>query len=130
MKVTKAFLQSALNTNVVELRFRRRNPKPGWKGFRRMLCTNNRVILNSAPGRIALHYSPPSQFPPFIPGNYNLVTAWDLFWQEYRNINCDACDVITLIPVVTEEDIKKFWEYFNIQLESMSPGQKVAFMNN
>lgn len=129
MRANRPFLESALNTNVVELRFRRRRTKPGWKGFRRMLCTNNRTILNSAPGRIALHFDPPTSQPPFTPSNYNLVTTWDLFWQEYRNINCDACDIITIIPVNTEEEIASFWNYFNLYLESMSPGQKINFMN-
>lgn len=129
MKVTRPFLESALRSNVVELRFRRRNAKPGWKSYRRMLCTNAINILNSAPGRIALHFKPPSQPPPFVPASYNLVTTWDLFWQEYRNISCEAVDAITVMPVSTKEDIDKFWNYFNLYLESMAPGQKVTFMN-
>lgn len=129
MKATRPFLYSALQNNVVELRFARRHMKPGWKGYRRMLCTNAMHILNSAPGRLALHFKPPSQPPPFNPNSFNLVTTWDLFWQEYRNINCDQCDVITMMPVVSKEDIDKFWNYFNMYLESMSPGDKVNFMN-
>ena len=129
MKVTRIALEAMLNKNVVELRFSRRHLKPGWKQYRRMLCTNNTQLLYSAPGRIALNYQPPSRSPPFVPAHYNLVNTWDIFWQDYRNISCDAVDVVTMIPLTNEEEADKFWNYFNLYLESMSPQQKMNFMN-
>ena len=129
MKIGRTALFMLLKENVVELKFHRRHKKPGWNDNRRMLCTTNTKILNSAPGRIALHFKPPHGPPPFNAANYNLVTAWDLFWQEYRNISCEACDVITVMPIKTTEEQDEFWQYFNHYLESMGGGQKTNFMN-
>ena len=129
MKMGRGALYALLKENVVEIRFHRRHGKPGWKDYRRMLATTDTTLLNSAPGRLALHFKPPHGPPPFNAADYNLVTAWDLFWQEYRNVSCENCDVITIIPIKTAEDKTKFWEYFNHYLESMSAGQKISFMN-
>ena len=129
MKMGRTALYTLLKENVVAIRFHRRRQKAGWKDYRRMLCTTDTALLNSAPGRLALHFKPPGGPPPFNPTDYNLVTAWDLFWQEYRNISCESCDVITIMPIKTPEDKAKFWEYFNHYLESMGAGQKISFMN-
>lgn len=129
MKLTRGGLYALLKENVVELKFRRRNKKQGWSDNRRMLATTDTSLLNSAPGRIALHFKPPSQPPPFNPASHNLVTAWDLFWQEYRNISCESVEVITVIPIKSTDDKQNFWNYFNKYLESMSAGQKIGFMN-
>lgn len=129
MRVTRSGLYTMLNSNVVELRFNRRDIKPGWKTYRRMLATTSRQLLNGAPGLLALHFEPPKGPPPFNRASKNLVCAWDLFWQEYRLISCEAVDVVTLFPVVTVEDQNKFWNYFNQYLISMSPQNKISFMN-
>lgn len=126
MKLSQGGLLTLLQNNVIELRFRRRRPKPGWNSYRRMLCTNDFQLLNSVPGKIALHFKPPTGPPPYPWRIKNLVCTWDLFWQEWRMVSVETHDVVTVIPTKPPE---QFWSYFNIYLESMSPSDKVAFMN-
>jgi hypothetical protein len=126
MKLAQGGLFALLQNNVVELRFKRRREKPGWAAYRRMLCTNDVQILSSVPGRIALHFKTP-HFPPPYPWRIkNLVCTWDLFWQDWRMVSLETCDIITVIPTKPPD---KFWGYFNLYLQSMSPSDKVAFMN-
>lgn len=129
MRLTWAGLKALSKDNVLELKFLRRHPKIGWKPHRRMLGTNATKILNSAPGHIALHFKPPTHPPPYFEGHYNMVCMWDLLWQDYRNVSCDWVDVITVIPVKTEEEQANFWQYFTMYIEAMSPQQKLIFMN-
>lgn len=126
MRLSQSGLLSLLQQNVVELRFQRRRIKPGWSGYRRMLCTNDTQILNSSPGQIALHFKPPHGPPPYPWMVKNLVCTWSLFWQEWRMIPVETCDVITVIPTRPPET---FWNYFNIYLQQMIPSQKIEFMN-
>ena len=127
MRVSQAQLLALLENHVLELRFFRRNPKQGWNTARRMLATNERKILASAPGRLALHFKPPTRAPAYNWRGKNLACAWDLLWQEYRMVPAESCDVVTVIPTEPEE---KFWNYFNLYLQAMSPSDKVGFMNN
>ena len=122
-------LQTLLGNSVVEIRFRRRNPKKGWAMNRRMICTNNWALLNSAPGKLALHFARPSKPRPYDPAAHNLVFAWDLFWQNWRAISLEQHDIIGVIPVRTEEERVKFWQYFNLILQGMSSTDKSTFMN-
>jgi len=130
MKVSIAELTVLLNNSVVEIKFKRRKFKPGWSMNRRMLCTNNGQLLNSVPGRIALNFKPPTRPPPYNASAHNLVIAWDLFWQQYRAISLDYNDVVSALPVVTEDDRIQFWQYFNGVLQEMSSSQKTSFMNS
>ena len=123
MKVNLTALKALLEENVVELKFKRRRPKPGFPMTRRMLCTNNRAILESREGREALHFEATRQPPKFNPSTKNLVIAWDILVQDYRCINVENCEVISTIP---GDDT--FWEYFNDKLYKMTPQQKAAFM--
>jgi len=127
MRVSQGQLLALLETNVLELRFYRRNPKPGWSSTRRMLATNDKNILNSAPGKMALHFESPTRSPEYNWRTRNLACAWDLFWQQYRMVPAESCDIVTIIPTEPEE---QFWNYFNLYLQAMSPSEKVQFMNN
>jgi hypothetical protein len=129
MKVGVSSLSAMLQAGVVEIKFRRRRNKPGWTGVRRMLCTNDLKLLNSMPGHIALNYRSPSHPPPYPATTKNLVCAWDLLWQDYRMINCNDCNAVTLIPTRTPEETQKFWEYFAESLAPMTSDQKEGFMN-
>lgn len=125
MRVSQGQLLALLEANVIELRFHRRNPKTGWNDMRRMLITNDRQILNSAPGRIALHFNPPTHAPAYNWRTRNLACGWDLFFQEYRMVPIESCDVVTIIPT---RPVEKFWNYFNLYLQAMSPQEKIEFM--
>lgn len=127
MRVSQGQLLALMESNVLELRFYRRNPKQGWNAARRMLVTTDRQILDTAPGHLALHFKPPTHAPAYNWRVKNLACAWDLFWQDYRMIPVESCDVITIIPTRPPE---KFWDYFNLYLQAMSPSDKIQFMNN
>jgi len=127
MRVSRGQLIALLEGNVLELRFYRRHPKPGWNDIRRMLVTNDQQILNSAPGKLALHFKPPTHAPAYNYHMRNLACGWDLFWQQYRMVPAESCDVITIIPTRPPE---KFWNYFNLYLQAMTPNDKIQFMSS
>ena len=98
---------------------------PGIVPTRRMLCTNDTLLLESNPGKIALNYRKPTGILPYNPEPRNLVGTFDLFWQDFRMISCDDVEVISIIPTRPPD---KFWEYFNTILSKMSSTQKMEFM--
>jgi hypothetical protein len=131
MKLTYQGLLGLLQQSVVEVRFKRRRGKTGWKSYRRMLCTNNLNLLNSNEGRIAFNFRHPKGGSlGFNPKAKGLVISWDLMWQDYRMISTDAYDVVSIVPVRTPEEIAAWWVYFNDHLQDMSSGEKIQFMNN
>jgi len=89
-----------------------------------MLCTNNIQLLNSAKGKYALNYTPPTEAPKYNPSQKNLVVAWDIFMNGYRTINMDSCELISIIPANDE-----FWNYFANKLSNMSASDKITFMS-
>tara|TARA_Y100000310_G_C20670305_1_gene809914 strand:- start:2056 stop:2433 length:378 start_codon:yes stop_codon:yes gene_type:complete len=117
-------LKIMLLDKVCEVKFARRNPKPGRPASRRMLCTNNVQLLNSVEGRTVLNYRPPRQAPEYNPNQENLIITWDILMQDFRTINCDTVDLIT-----TLEADETFWVYINEKIAPMSAGEKMAFMN-
>jgi len=124
MKVSLPTLKNLLLSNVAEIKFLRRRPKPGFPQSRRMLCTNSLSLLSSPEGRIALNYRRAINYPKYNPETKTLLITWDIFMQDYRCVNMSACDLINVIPAN-----KSFWQYFNEQLGVMSTDQKVRFMN-
>lgn len=129
MRVNQGTLLQLCATSVVELRFVRRRAKLGWSPYRRALVSNNRQLLNSAPGQMTLHFMPPTHPPPYPWIQKNLVCCWDIFWQDWRMIPAESTDVITVFPVQQQEDIDKWWAYFALFIHNMSPQDKIAFMN-
>ena len=111
-----------LQNNILELKFVRRHAKPGSPDTRRMLCTNSKFILESPNGYKVLNYKPPKGQPKYNPTSKNLASAWDLFVQDYRYINANNCEVISVMPADDE-----FWIYFNDTLMNMSSLQKEGF---
>jgi len=123
MKVGLTTLRGLLHENVVELKFRRRRPRPGMPATRRMLCTTCDEILKSTEGRRALHFEDTRQPPKFNPTAKNLAIVWDLFKQDYRCVSGDEIEVISVIPK------DEFWQYYNETLYKMTPAQKESFFN-
>lgn len=117
-------LRGVLLNNVCEVKFVRRNPKPGKPSTRRMLCTNNAQLLNSVEGRTILNYVPPRQYPKYNPNQENLIITWDIIMQGYRTINCDTVDLIS-----TLEADETFWVYMREKISPMSVNEKINFMN-
>ena len=124
MITSLANLKTILLDKVCEVKFARRNPKPGRPSTRRMLCTNNIQLLNSVEGRTVLNYVPPHQAPKYNPNQENLIIVWDILMQGFRTINCDTVDLIS-----TLESDQTFWTYLNEKIAPMSAGQKMDFMN-
>ena len=125
MLVQRGTLDSLLLNNVCDIRFVRRNTRPGQTPTRRMLCTKSLSLLDSVNGRISLNYFPPKHPPHTYLGPDNLVVAWDIIMQDYRNINMNQCNLISEIPANDE-----YWAYFNENIYPMSPQQKFNFMNS
>jgi hypothetical protein len=127
MRLGRAALAQLLMTNVVELRFKRRIEKAGFGDYRRMLCTNDRLLLMSQLGRNILNFESATQPPKFNPAQKNLIITWDIFMQNYRCVNCNDVEVVAVIK--TSPDATEWWKYFNESIAPMPGGQKVAFMN-
>jgi len=127
MRLGRTALWMLLKTNACELRFHRRIEKPGFGDYRRMLCTNDQKLLQSAPGKRAFNYHPPTGRLKYDPAAKNLVIAFDIFWQNWRAINCNDVEVIAVIK--TSPDPTPFWDYFYKRLINMSAAQKARFMN-
>lgn len=125
MKVSLPTLKNLLLNNVAEIKFYRRRLKAGSPPTRRMLCTNSLALLNSTEGRLALNYRRAVNMPKFDPTQKNLIITWDIFMQDYRCVNVQACDLIQVIPAN-----KEFWTYFNNKLAKLSAPQKITFMNS
>lgn len=127
MRLGRTPLEIMLATNAVELRFLRRIEKPGFNSFRRMLCTKDRTLLLSAPGKRILNFVPTYGHLRYDPRAKNLIVCWDIFMQNWRMINCDNVDVIAAIK--TSPDPSDFWKYFYERLANMSATQKARFMD-
>jgi hypothetical protein len=127
MYLSASGLTQLLQQHVVELRFRRKHLKEGFNTQRRMLCTNDRNMLNSEAGKRILNYVPPTHSKKYNPLSKNLVVAYDIFMQQYRTINVGACDVIAVIATNPSD---KWWDYFDKNVRQMNTAKKLVFMNN
>lgn len=127
MYLSSGGLMQLLQQHVVELRFRRRILKEGFNTQRRMLCTNDRYMLNSEAGKRILNYVPPTQAKKYNSLSKNLVVAYDIFMQQYRTINVSSCDIIAVIATNPPD---KWWEYFDKNVRQMTTEKKLVFMNN
>jgi len=85
MRLGRTALAILLQTNVAELRFHRRIEKQGFQDYRRMLCTNDKTLLLSTPGKEILNYTTPTGSLKYDPAAKNLIVAWDIFLQAYRH---------------------------------------------
>lgn len=124
MKVSREQLKTILLNNVCEIKFVRRRPLINRPPTRRMMATLSYTLLNSTDGRLTLNFRPTIRPPNFNPAQKNLLTVWDIFMQNYRNVNCDDVEVVATIPAN-----EKFWEYFANVLQKMTPAEKMAFQN-
>ena len=104
---------SQVRTNVFEIKFVRRLPPPkGYAKTRRMLCTRSKEILDSDWGRKFQNYTVPTGQLPYDPQKENLVIVWDFMRQDWRAVPCEKCNIITKIPVTTDEELSKFYIYW------------------
>ena len=125
MGLTVEGLRQVLVSNVVELKFSRKNLIFGRPPTRRMLASLNLDILNSDLGRSVLNFKPPTHTPAYNASSYNLLVVFDLFMQDWRAIPANNTEIINILPSKPEE----FWEYFNNFLSKMTSIQKATFMD-
>ena len=93
-----------------------------------MLCTNDRLLLQSNLGRTVFNYAPPTGSLNYNPASKNLVVTWDIFFQNWRMINCNEVDIVSVLK--TSPDPSNFWKYFQEKILPMSKSTKAVFMNN
>ena len=127
-KISRSELKNLVSSNVCEIIFLRRTPErapvPPRAQWRRMLCTNSIEILNSTNGKISLNFRFPKTPRRIDEVKHNIVVAWDIIMQDYRNISMENCYLIQTIP---GNDM--FWKYYNEVLYTMTPEQKMNFMD-
>jgi len=127
-KISRSELKNLVSSNVCEIIFLRRTPErapvPPRAQWRRMLCTNSIQILNSTNGRISLNFRFPKSPRRIDEVKNNIVVAWDIMMQDYRNISMENCYLIQTIP-----GDETFWKYYNEVLYTMTPAQKMNFMD-
>lgn len=126
-KVNRIELDSLLLHNACEIVFVRRRPEraPQRPVFRRMLCSKSMHLLNSVNGKLSLNFRFPRGPKKIDENKQNIIVAWDIFMQDYRNISMDACYLVQSIP-----DDDTFWKYYNEVLLPMTPEQKQVFMDS
>lgn len=124
--MTVAGLIQICDNHLVELKFNRRT-KNVVPPIRRMLCTRDRALLNSALSKEIFNFIPPTQPHPYNAASKGLVTVFDIIMQDWRNIPADQCEVIMAVPTKPEQ---RFWEFFDKKLRSMTTKQKEQFMEN
>ena len=124
MRLGRTALAILLQRNVVELRFIRRHAKFNHPPHRRMLCTNDKVLLLSAPGKMILNFERPIGSLPYDAGQHNLVITYDIMMQNWRAIPCESVEVIA---VVKTNPPSHFWDYFMKSIAPMSGMQKLQF---
>ena len=118
-------LAQVCENNVTELKFVRRN-KLRIPPTRRMLCTLDYALLNSALGKKILNFVPPRYAPKYNAASKGLLVVWDIIMQDWRNVSCETCDVVTAVPTIPMEN---FLLYFDKHIKPMTTAQKAAFMD-
>jgi hypothetical protein len=124
-KLSLGGLKSLCETHLVELKFIRRNKTSLNIPTRRMLCTRDMRILNSELGKITFNFIPPSSTPAYNATSKNLLTVFDIIFQDWRNIPVENTMVIMAIPTNPQ---KIFWEYFDRVLRKMTKKEKQNFI--
>lgn len=129
MAVSRTTLEAQLKTNIVEIKWVRRIDVANRPVTRRALATNSRIILNTLPGKTLFRFTPPRQPNDLNTAQLNLVTYFDLFMLDYRNISCESATIKKIVPVATKEQQDEWWKFFDDNLKNMNVAQKLNFMN-
>jgi hypothetical protein len=113
---------------VVDVVFYRRSSPTGNKIMRRMMCTLNEKLLNSDFGKKTLKFRPPSQSAPYNAAAKGLVTVWDIFRQDWRNVPVKAAVVMQAPYTMKAEPVENFIEYFDKTIKPMTLGQRQQYI--
>jgi hypothetical protein len=124
MAISVEGLYALCSSNLVELRFVRRNKRVN-PNTRRMLCTNDQSLFKSVFGKEILNYRKPTGRPPYNAKAKNLCTLWDILLQDWRNVPTESVEVVSVVPT---KPFKQFLLYFDKIIRPMSAKQKEQFM--
>lgn len=129
-QIQRVELKNLLQHNVCEIIFVRRRPErapvPPRAEIRRMLCTNSFRLLTSYNAKLSFtNFSFPRTARRIDEAKHNIVVAWDIMWQDYRNVSMDTCYLRQTIP-----DDDTFWKYYNDKLLRMSGQAKLHWMDS
>lgn len=122
MAVAWSWMESQLKTNVLEVRFTRRIPKKNWAKTRRMICTKSAALLDSEWGANHFYYDRPKCQLPYNAQQKNLAIGFDPMRagmrdsycgnEGWRAIPCESVNVLSVIPLRTDEQIELFHKYW------------------
>ena len=127
MALTVKGLATTCIDSVVELKFVRRD-KTRIPKKRRMLCTLDYALLNSALGKKMLNFKPPRFAPQYNAASKGLLIVWDIIMQDWRAIPVSSCEIVARIKTSPKLE-KNFWEYYDKVLKKMTSAQKRGFMD-
>ena len=123
--------KSLCESHVVELVMNPRGNLNKYKGVtRRMLCTLNRALLNSAFGKKTLNFKPPHQTAPYNAEARGLVTVWDIFRQDWRNVPVKAAYIMPAPYTMKAEPVEDFIEYFDKVIKPMTLDQRIQYIDS
>jgi hypothetical protein len=126
-----AGFKTLCESHVVELVFNPRGNLKNYKGVtRRMLCTLNRALLNSAFGKKTLNFKPPMQSPPYNAAAKGLVTVWDIFRQDWRNVPVKAAFIMPSPYTMPAEPVENFIDYFDKAIKPMTLAQRMQYIDS
>jgi hypothetical protein len=126
IRVSLQGLRQLCETNLVELKFIRRLKLADKFPTRRMLCTRDIRLLNSDLGKKTFNFTLPQNSPAYDTVSKNLLTVFDIIYQDWRNIPVESVAVLVAVPTNPQ---KQFWEYFDKRLRNMTKTQKKDFIN-
>jgi hypothetical protein len=76
-------------------------------------------------GKTIFNFKRPTQAPAYNALSYELITVYDLFMQDWRNIPFNNVEVVRVLNCTPPEE---FWKYFDEVLSKMTAAQKATFM--
>jgi hypothetical protein len=138
---TRNGLKSLLLTHAAEIKFIRRT-EGRLPRTRRMWCTLDPLVLNSAAGKKILNFRKPRFAPAYNAASKNLLVVWDIIMQDWRAVPVDAVYVVEGGKTIPTRFIKnlndkegnkraqdEFWYYYQTAIRKMTPGEKSSFMD-
>jgi hypothetical protein len=90
-----------------------------------MICTRDIRILNSEIGKMTFNFTVPLKAAAYNAASKNLLTVFDIIFQDWRNIPVENTMVVMAVPTNPQ---KPFWEYFDKVLRNMTKKEKQNFI--
>jgi hypothetical protein len=138
--INRRDLETIFATHVVELVFRRRikpakkikDRKVGhMKQTRRMLCTARWDMISSPKFRKLFNWKKPkTRRGKNWYRKRKLVIVWDLMKNTFRMVSTDKYIIQGLYPLMTDEEVTKFLQFYRRNVHRRSDGYKLKFSDS